>query len=159
MKMLNEIESFKRNSLNKTETIIRNHNGSSEKYKIDENGVSFISEITPPESFQGFLVDTKPDLSVDEIIPHLYLSSDYVARSLEILKKMKITHILNVTLDIENLYEKENIQYKKILIDDSPLQNVIELFDSTFEFIDKGLMTANGNNDLVHGNAGKNVMF
>ena len=157
MNCLNEITSFKRSNLKITETVIRNLDGSSEKFKIDDSGVTFISNvISPIENSQGFVLQGKPDLSVDEIIPHLYLSSDYVACSLEVLKKFKITHMLNLTLDIENLFEKENILYKKISIDDSPLQNVIEYFDSSFEFIDNALMLLDKeNNVLVHCNAGK----
>ena len=152
----NEILNFNRLRLKRTETKVKNPDGTEEICKIGENGIEILSARSK-KIFDGFIIQRCPDLTCNEIIPHLYLSSDDVACSLELLKKMKITHILNITLDIENLFEKENIKYKRIFIDDSPRQNIIEYFNEAFDFIDNALLFTNltaNNNVLVHCNAG-----
>ena len=63
-------------------------------------------------------------------------------------------------MDIGNYFEKEDIEYKRFLIDDSPTQNIVDYFDSAYEFIDSALMAPNNtNNVLVHCNAGKSIDF
>lgn len=99
----------------------------------------------------GYLVDLQPDLSIDEIIPRLYLSGDDVAENREILRANKITHILNLTSNISNLFDDE-IKYMKLIIYDLPEQDILSLMDEAFEFIDEAI---NQNRSiLVHCNAG-----
>lgn len=100
----------------------------------------------------GYLVDLLPDLSMDEIIPRLYLSADDVATNRELLRAKSITHVLNVTTNVENRFESE-IVYKKIVLYDLPSQPISRFFDESFEFIDGALNDAN-NSVLVHCNAG-----
>ena len=100
----------------------------------------------------GYLVDLLPDLSIDEIIPRLYLSADDVATNRELLRAKSITHVLNVTTNVENRFESE-IVYKKIVIYDLPTQPISSFFEESFEFIDRALNDAN-NSVLVHCNAG-----
>lgn len=100
----------------------------------------------------GYLVDLLPDLSMDEIIPRLYLSADDVATNRELLRAKSITHVLNVTTNVENRFESE-IVYKKIVLYDLPSQPISHFFDESFEFIDGALNDAN-NSVLVHCNAG-----
>jgi protein-tyrosine phosphatase len=90
--------------------------------------------------------------SIDEIIPRLYLSNDFVARNRKILNDNHITHILNLTTNIPNLFEPEII-YKKFIIFDFENQNISLYFDEAFEFIDTALSDEN-NSVLVHCNAG-----
>ena len=61
--------------------------------------------------------------TIDQILPRLYLSNDYVARNRKILNDNKITHILNLTSNIPNMYEPD-IVYKKIIIFDFESQNI-----------------------------------
>lgn len=100
----------------------------------------------------GYLVDLVPDLSMDEIIPRLYLSADDVATNRELLRAKSITHVLNVTTNVENRFESE-IVYKKIVLYDLPSQPISCFFDESFEFIDRALNDSN-NSVLVHCNAG-----
>lgn len=63
--MLNEIANFNKRSLKKTQTIIRHQDGSSEICKIHEN---ISTKVLTPDSY-GFVLQGKPDLTCDEIIP------------------------------------------------------------------------------------------
>lgn len=93
-----------------------------------------------------------PYSTIDLIIPRLYLSNDYVARNRKILNDYKITHILNLTTNIPNMYEPDII-YKKIIIFDFETQNISLYFEEAFEFIDNALKDEK-NAVLVHCNAG-----
>ena len=91
---------------------------------------------------------------VDLIIPRLYLSDDIAARHLLLLQQLNITHILNVTINIGNYYEKNGVKYKKIAIYDSETQNISRYFQESNRFIDGALNENSKNNVLVHCNAG-----
>lgn len=99
---------------------------------------------------QKFYLDTYS--TIDQIIPRLYLSNDCIARNRKILNDHKITHILNLTTNIQNEFESE-ITYKKLMICDFEGQNISLYFDEVFEFIDTALQDEN-NSVLVHCNAG-----
>lgn len=95
--------------------------------------------------FRGF--------GMSEIIKdRLYLAGQDVANSFEQMQNYKITHILNLTSNIENLYETK-IVYKRIKMYDSLDQDMSVHFGEAFEFIDKCLNMPNGR-ILVHCNAG-----
>jgi protein-tyrosine phosphatase len=95
--------------------------------------------------FRGF--------GMSEIIKdRLYLAGQDVANSLEQLKIYKITHILNLTSNIENLFEPK-IKYKRIKMYDTLDQDIVVYLDESFDFIDECLNIPNGR-ILVHCNAG-----
>ena len=89
---------------------------------------------------------------MNKIIPRLYLGDDLAARNKKILSEHKITHILNLTVNVPNKFESE-ISYLKINILDTEKQDIQKYFDSTYDFIDNALMN-NNNSVLVHCNAG-----
>jgi atypical dual specificity phosphatase len=153
--MKNELINFNRSCLKQTATKIYYLDGSAEICRID-SGETIIS--TKGSGYcSGFIKQIDPDLTCDEIIPSLYLSGHDVACCFELLKKKSITHILNITKNVDNLYEKENIIYKRIFVDDLPTVNIAEYFNGAFEFIDNALLFSNqrsSNNVLVHCNAG-----
>lgn len=91
---------------------------------------------------------------IDLIIPRIYLSDDNAARNLNLLTQNNITHILNLTTNIPNKYEKNNIKYKKLVILDFESQNISQYFSEANEFIDDALKENEKNNVLVHCNAG-----
>ena len=76
----------------------------------------------------GFVVDLKPDLEVAQVsnggyhffkflqmscVPNIlvFCTSQDVAMDLELLKKHKITHIINCATGIRNLYPKNFVSY------------------------------------------------
>ena len=88
---------------------------------------------------------------MDKIIPRLYLGDDIVAQDLAKLNEKKITHILNITMNIPNKFEPQ-IKYKKLIIFDTESQNIRQYFEA-FEFLTESL-SDESNSVLVHCNMG-----
>ncbi len=80
----------------------------------------------------GYRDDLKPGIIND----HLIVGSGDLAINLGLLKDYKVTHILNLVYDIENMFEYDFI-YKKIIFDDMVDIDITKYFDEAFEFIDK----------------------
>lgn len=92
-------------------------------------------------------------LGMSKILPRLYLSGEDVVKSRKTLKDNNITHILNLTTNVENVFEPDLV-YKRIKIDDSALQDMTQCFEESFDFIEKALNGNENNAVLVHCNAG-----
>lgn len=83
------------------------------------------------------------------IIPRLYLGNKSDASVLKRLKSADITHILNVTHDLPNLFEDDDhFTYLQLPVQDNWDGNLIDLFPSAFSFIEKAFDS--GGNVLVH---------
>lgn len=52
---------------------------------------------------------------------------------------MKITHIVNVTLHVDNVFVCNGVKYLNIKIDDTPQYRISKFFRQTYEFIDSAL--------------------
>lgn len=152
--MLKELANFDRKLLKKAPTKVTYLTGKQVKKDIyDDNK----NEELIRDDLHGYVVQILPDMSCDEIIPHLYLSGDDVARNVDLLKEKKITHIVNVTLNVGNLFETKNIKYLRICISDLASSDLAKYFNDAFEFIDNALLFKHDhdcNNVLVHCNAG-----
>jgi protein-tyrosine phosphatase len=152
--MFKELANFDRKLLKKAPTRVTYLTGKQvEKDIYDDNK----NEQLVRDDLYGYVVQILPDMSCDEIIPHLYLSGDDVAKNINLLKDKKITHILNVTLNVSNLFETKNIKYMRICISDLSTSNLAQYFNDAFKFIDSALLfnrDYNCNNVLVHCNAG-----
>lgn len=98
----------------------------------------------------GFCPDFEPDLQVGQPLRHLFISSQDVAQSLEMLQAMGITHILNVATGVANAFP-ENFIYQNIAILDLPEVDILPLLSKCFDFISEGLKRGKV---LVHCNAG-----
>lgn len=99
----------------------------------------------------GFVVDTKPDLRYSRILTGVLLGSQDVAHDLEILASNKITHILNVSTGVPNLFEGWFVYLHKDALD-TPAFPLIKIFDECCHFIHSALTS--GGTVLVHCNAG-----
>ena len=95
--------------------------------------------------FQGY--------GVNLIVPGLYLSGQNMPKDSALLSKHQITHILNLTTNIENHFES-TIVYKRIKMQDTLSQDLAGYFADTFDFIDSTLRSDANNHLLVHCNAG-----
>lgn len=162
--LLDEISQFSKSKLKPTETIVSYPNGAhfvlnsrtneqkevimneNEEMSNSTNGIVYWSRNL------GYLVDLVPDNSIDEIVPRLFLSGDDVAMNRNILKEKNITHVINLTSNVKNMFEPQLI-YKKIIIYDLPTQPIEKYFDEACQFIDEALKYEN-NHVLVHCNAG-----
>lgn len=77
-----------------------------------------------------------PNEIIDEF---LYLGNMWQASSIQIIQDLGITHIINSTLDIGNLFENRNIQYLNVEIQDVEEADISSHFDRVFEFIKRAL--------------------
>jgi len=57
----------------------------------------------------------------------------------EVLEYLKITHVVNVTKHIVNVYENKGIKYLHIDIDDTPKYSISPYFKLAYEFIESTL--------------------
>jgi len=89
-----------------------------------------------------------------EIIPQfLYMSSYIEASNFQALTALKITHILNVTIECDNKFEGK-FEYLKLQIDDSTKEDLFHILQDALAFIDKVKATPNAK-ILVHCLGGK----
>ena len=105
-----------------------------------------------PNPSTTLTMSNKLESSINQILPRLYLGDDFIARNLNFLREKKITHILNLTINIPNKFEPE-IVYLKLTIFDYESQNISQFFDEAIEFISEALKNEK-NSVLVHCNAG-----
>ena len=94
---------------------------------------------------------------INEIIPHLFISNWFTSNNLNLLKELNINAVITVEkskkpLQVLDYYEKNNIEFLQIPIDDSINENINRFFDISYDFIDKNI--SQGKNVLVHCFAG-----
>ncbi|XP_072279202.1 protein phosphatase Slingshot homolog 3 [Pyxicephalus adspersus] len=82
-----------------------------------------------------------------EIFPYLYLGSEWNASNLEELQKNRVTHILNVTKEIDNFFP-ETFKYLNIRVLDEESTNLLPYWKETHSFISTA--KRQGTNVLVH---------
>jgi dual specificity MAP kinase phosphatase len=76
-----------------------------------------------------------------EILPKLFLGGEKDASNLELLKKHKISYVLNVTHDRPNTFAHlENFTYKNLPVEDNCKANLTDLFPEAFTFIGRFIM-------------------
>lgn len=71
-----------------------------------------------------------------EILPHLLLGSELHASQLEMLKRIGVTALLNVSHSCPNHFEKDFV-YKCIPVQDSSFEDISVYFDDAIQFIGK----------------------
>ncbi|XP_022104973.1 dual specificity protein phosphatase 7-like [Acanthaster planci] len=87
-----------------------------------------------------------------EILPYLFLGSKQDSENLELLHKLGIKCILNVTPNIPNCFESNGLKYMQIPVPDHWSQNLAKFFPEAIEFIDEARKVNHG--ILVHCLAG-----
>ncbi|XP_063789387.1 dual specificity protein phosphatase 19 isoform X2 [Pseudophryne corroboree] len=147
-----EIKGFSKNKLKKQCTRVTTLSG---KRIIETWKDSLVHVVDDPDqpgdTSCGYVEDLSLDLQIGVIKPWLLLGSQDVAQDLDVLKKYKVTHILNVAYGVENVYPDE-FTYKKLCILDLPETDIVSYFPECFDFIEQakkedGVL-------LVHCNAG-----
>ncbi len=84
------------------------------------------------------------------IIPNeLYLGNSRNAADGDTLKSLGITHIVNVTVNVENYFENDGIKYLQFKIEDNPKEDICQYFNEAIEFIENALSETN-NKVFVH---------
>ncbi|XP_065674396.1 dual specificity protein phosphatase 6 [Hydra vulgaris] len=75
-----------------------------------------------------------------EILPQLFLGNKTDSSCIDLLRKFNITHILNVTHDLPNLfYESKEFEYLQIPIQDNSNGNVLDMFPIAYKFIENAI--------------------
>ncbi|XP_026123047.1 dual specificity protein phosphatase 19-like [Carassius auratus] len=99
----------------------------------------------------GFVQDSSLDLHVGVIRPFLLLSSQDAAHDIDTLKKLKVTHVLNVAYGVENVFP-DLFTYKTVTVLDLPETDITSYFPECFQFIHEASQQAGV--VLVHCNTG-----
>lgn len=86
-------------------------------------------------NFESFYAFFSP---CNHIIDNIFLGSSYNAADWNMIKKLSIKNIINITQDVPNFYEKENIKYFNINITDDGSEDLeINKLDKMLDFIKK----------------------
>ncbi|XP_073692577.1 dual specificity protein phosphatase 19b [Garra rufa] len=147
-----EIQGFSAARLRKQSTKVTTVTG--EKLVETRSGDHFhITRDTERESGDpcGFVQDLSLDLHVGIIRPFLLLSSQDAAHDIDTLKKLKVTHVLNVAYGVENAFP-DLFTYKTVTMLDLPETDITSYFPECFQFINEA--SQQGGVVLVHCNAG-----
>ena len=87
---------------------------------------------------RGPLLENCESTSPVEIIPNLFLGNVKDSCHYELLKKHRISYILNVTDNIPNAFQHmDSFNYKKLPVEDNWKTNLSSLFPEAFSFIGK----------------------
>ncbi|KAJ8255082.1 hypothetical protein GJAV_G00200730 [Gymnothorax javanicus] len=110
---------------------------------------------SPPPSLSDEVVMT-PDVenaALSPILPFLFLGNERDARDLELLLRLNISFVVNVTTHLP-LYHLPTglVHYKRLPATDSSKQNLRQYFEEVFEFIEEAHQSGRG--VLVHCQAG-----
>jgi len=88
-----------------------------------------------------------------EILSHLYLGNEGVAKCRSALDNNFITRILNVTSHLPNYFEQEGLLYKKIPVEDRVDVDMMQHLEGALQFIEETRLR--GEKILVHCHAGR----
>lgn len=99
----------------------------------------------------GFVEDHNLDLQVGVIRPFLLLSSQDVAHDLDTLRRYKVSHVLNVSYGVDNVFPGQ-FSYKTVTLLDLPETDISTHLPDCFQFIDQARKQQGV--VLVHCNAG-----
>lgn len=79
----------------------------------------------------------------------LFLGNMWHAQSKQVVQHLGITHIVNASLDVGDLYASDGVQYLDVQIKDKADADIGAFFDATFAFIESAKRTQHGR-VLVH---------
>lgn len=72
----------------------------------------------------------------NEIIDNfLFLGNMWQAQSKQVFEDLGITHVVNATLDVGNVFERDGIRYFNAKLPDKPEADITRFFDGAFRFI------------------------
>lgn len=115
---------------------------------FDSNNNSALLQLAKNPNAKDLLF--RPDSSGPiEIVPRLYLGNKVDSSSINLLRKARISHILNVTPDLPNAFEEsKDFKYLRLAVQDNWGGDLVSHFSEAYEFID-GAIRGDGN-VLVH---------
>ena len=147
MSFLDEIKS--RNSkLKRVQTRVTRADG--KIYIESYGGGAKHAENDEENSGEFFVLDTRPDQEVHQVIPGLFIGCQDAATNFQELTRNKISCILNVAVGVMPT-KIENIEHKSMPLYDEPGFNIREHFEEGIDFLREQLQNGSV---LVHCNAG-----
>jgi len=100
-------------------------------------------------------LDKLNDLPHDILDGRLFLGNCIHAKQIDLLRRLKITHIVNTAYECGNLHEKEGIQYVKLPIRDETDDRFSQYFEEVYDFIHDAVISSNNSAVFVHCALGK----
>uniref|UniRef100_A0A3B4A729 protein-tyrosine-phosphatase n=1 Tax=Periophthalmus magnuspinnatus TaxID=409849 RepID=A0A3B4A729_9GOBI len=88
---------------------------------------------------------------ISPILPFLYLGNERDAQDLDLLLRLNIGFVVNVTTHLPLYHQKAGLRYKRLPATDNSKQNLRQYFEEVFEFIEA---YQSGQGVLVHCQAG-----
>nr|XP_057932956.1 uncharacterized protein si:dkey-175m17.7 [Doryrhamphus excisus]XP_057932957.1 uncharacterized protein si:dkey-175m17.7 [Doryrhamphus excisus]XP_057932958.1 uncharacterized protein si:dkey-175m17.7 [Doryrhamphus excisus] len=89
---------------------------------------------------------------VSPILPFLFLGNERDAQDLDLLLRLNIGYVVNVTTHLPLYHVKSGLRYKRLPATDNSKQNLRQYFEEVFEFIEEAYQSGQG--VLVHCQAG-----
>ncbi|XP_018584400.1 dual specificity protein phosphatase 19 [Scleropages formosus] len=145
-----EIKTFSKASLRKQCTHVTTLTGK-RLLETWKDSALRVEEEEEEEGACGYVQDFSLDLQVGQVRPHVLLASQDAAQDLDTLRKLKVSHILNVAYGVENSFP-HLFEYKTLNILDLPETPITSYFRECSQFIDEA--KAKDGVVLVHCNAG-----
>lgn len=75
---------------------------------------------------------------VSPILPFLYLGNEKDAQDQDLLRRLNIGYVVNVTTHLPLYHVKSGLRYKRLPATDNSKQNLRQYFEEGFEFIGRG---------------------
>ncbi|KAI3373497.1 hypothetical protein L3Q82_022095 [Scortum barcoo] len=89
---------------------------------------------------------------VSPILPFLFLGNERDAEDLDLLLRLNIGYVVNVTTHLPLYHVNSGLRYKRLPATDNSKQNLRQYFEEVFEFIEEAYQSGQG--VLVHCQAG-----
>ncbi|XP_035033623.2 uncharacterized protein si:dkey-175m17.7 [Hippoglossus stenolepis] len=89
---------------------------------------------------------------VSPILPFLFLGNERDAQDLDLLVRLNIGYVVNVTTHLPLYHVNSGLRYKRLPATDNSKQNLRQYFEEVFEFIEEAYQSGQG--VLVHCQAG-----
>ncbi|OWZ09044.1 Dual specificity phosphatase [Phytophthora megakarya] len=83
----------------------------------------------------------------NEIVDNfLFLGNMWQAQCKQVIQHLGITHVVNATRKVDNVFQKDGVKYFNAKLADKPEENIAQFFNALFEFIAQAerSKTANG---------------
>nr|CAD7393552.1 unnamed protein product [Timema cristinae] len=133
MSLLDKINHQKR-KLRGCEIHVTTPEGKTFKEQILSDGSILTSESHKSRGY-GFVVDTKPDFQVAQVLPGLCMGSQDVAQDTKLLAINQITHVLSLGVKVDTV---PSIVYRYEEVLDTPEYCLQSILEPCFMFIDEG---------------------
>jgi len=99
-------------------------------------------------SYRVGIINQKACRQISQITESLFAGSEYNAQERDVLLNLKITHIVNCCGKIVPNFFEDTFVYKKLELNDTGDEDVLNLFNEVVSFIDSAI--ASGGKVFVH---------